>query len=454
MNLSVARKIHLVGIGGIGMSALARHLAFAGKAVDGTDLLIGDATLMLEKCGIEVRIGHDASMVADDVDLLVRTTAVPDDNPEIVAARRRGIPILDYPDALAELLTGKESVAVAGCHGKTTTTAMTAWILDRAGLSPRAVVGGLVPQFSGNVLLGRGPAFVTEACEHRRAFHRLLPRHAVITNIGADHLDYYRDIDEIRAAFVGFARRVAPGGILAMHRETFAEDAGFGDIPARVVLVGDRAGDQTIERTTKGVRFRFIDGSATPEFRLRVPGRHNIMNAALAALMAKEAFGVSPEVIASALSIFGGVGRRFEVLFDVGDMTVVDDYAHHPDEISATLTAAREVWPDRRLVAIFQPHLESRTQKLFEPFVDALSEADMVLCVDDYRVAGRDVVAGVGSQKIACELRRRSRSAVFSGGLRDSVECALFHSRPGDVMLVMGAGDVREVSLELARRIS
>ena len=449
------KKAVFVGAGGIGMSALARHFVREGIDVLGTDVAANDQTAALRAAGVPVAIGHSAANLPLDADVLVHTEAAGPETPEIAAARRRGVLVLGYAEALGALCQGRESVAVAGCHGKTTTTAMTAHILKEAGRDPGAVIGGVVPQFGGNFLLGRGDPLVVEGCEFRRSFQKIGAKHAIITNVGADHLDYYRDLDEIRAAFRDFAQALPAHGWLVLPLAT-ADELQLGPgLKCHLVRIGREADFAAAVDGPRSFRVSFRGVGPWPRMRLAIPGPHNVANAVLAAVLAHTAFGVAPEEIGPALATFRGVGRRFEILADTRETAVVDDYAHHPDEILAVVGAARERFPGRRIVAVFQPHLDSRTRALFAPFVEALSSADLVLCVADYRVAGRDERPTEGARRLAEAINKKAAiDAVDAGANAAAVDCALFHKQPGDVLLVMGAGDVREVGIELARRVS
>jgi UDP-N-acetylmuramate--alanine ligase len=446
MNFGDIKTIHFVGIGGIGMSGLAEVLAHGGVTVSGCDLKRSTATDLLASRGVEVVIGHDPSHV-EGKDLVIITSAVKGEHPEVDAARINGTRIMKRAELLGELVNDKRSIGISGTHGKTTTSAMVSMVLEEAGLDPTILVGGMVRNLRTNAKTGAGEFLVVEADEYDRTFHRLHPEVAVITNIEADHLEYYGNIEAIIEAFRIFAGGVRRGGVVI----GCADDAHVARLlrhaEGRVTSYGLGEGVD-IQATNLG----FADGGITFEvpgvgfFKLFVPGEHNVRNA-LAAIAVGRELGIDGHVIASALAKFLGVDRRFQILGDYLGALVVDDYAHHPTEVRATLDAARRGYPGRRLVALFQPHLYSRTREFAQEFGEALAIADVPIVSPIY-AAREKPVEGVSSRIIAdsvqgVEFLDRSNSEIVNEMRR--------RLKPNDLFITMGAGDVHEVAEQLVR---
>lgn len=451
------RRIHFVGAGGVGMSGIAEILLQATPLeISGCDLVSSDATARLERLGARIAVGHDPSHV-ESADLVVISSAVAESNAEVAAARARGIPVIRRAEMLGEIMRLKQGVAVAGTHGKTTTTSLTGMVLTEAGFDPTIVVGGQVHILGTNARLGRGDYLVAEADEYDRSFLELTPVVAVITNIEADHLDTYRDLSDIRDAFAAFANRVPFFGAVV----ACADDPGVREIlpriKRRVVTYGESSEARLVARDVR------LEGSCTTfevwdaeqgrlgPVRLRLPGRHNVWNA-LAAVAAGRELLIPFDTIARALAAFTGVVRRFEVKGERSGVLVVDDYAHHPTEIRATLSAARQVYPDRRLVALFQPHLFSRTRDFTEDFGRALAAADVNIVMDVY--PSREApIPGVTGEIVADAARRAGNSNVIytheKKGVVDTLEATL---TSGDVLVTLGAGDVVKFGEEYLRR--
>lgn len=439
--------VHMVGIGGVGVSGLARMLARRGYVVTGSDLNDSPTVRELRAEGIPVAVGHDAANIGN-ADLVVVTAALRPDNPELVEAGRRGIPVVKRAALLGLLANPAICLAVAGSHGKSTTSGMAALALDRAGLDPSFAVGATVREVGANARLGSGPHFVVEADEYDYSFLWLRPRAAIVTNIEHDHPDIFPDLDAILAAFERFADGIHPGGTLVLS----AEDAGSRELrrrlaasgyDRRIVTFGDASGDWRLVWDGSSVAAAGPGGQVF-ELRLAVPGRHNLLNA-LAVLAAAEGLGVDAGRLVAGLESFGGVSRRFEVLRD-DDLTIVSDYAHHPTEVSATIAAARERYPGRRIVAVFQPHTYSRTRALLDDFAAALDAADVVVLAEIYRARETDTL-GVASADVAARMRF---PASVVGGAGDAARAVRALLRRGDVVLVMGAGDIYEAAEALA----
>jgi len=439
-HLRHARRVHCVGVAGSGMSSLALLLRARGLHVSGCD--VGAAPPALSAAGVAVARGH-APQHLDGVDLVVRSAAVRPDSPELAAAVRRGLPVLTHAQALGALMAERVGLAVAGTHGKTTTTALLAWILARAGLDPTLALGGESLDFGASGRLGSGPYLVAEADEYDRRFLELRPRLAILTNIEPDHLDYYRDLGEIVAAFRAFVDGVAADGLVVTCADAPLLD-GL-DLPRERLRYGFAAHsdwliDHYLAQPGGGCRFaaRAPDG-AWLELELRLSGRHNASNAT-AALAAARWVGVEPDVARAALADFRGTRRRFEHKGARDGVLVVDDYAHHPTELRATLAAARAAHPGR-IVAVFQPHTTHRTAALLGDFAAAFGDADCVLLLPIYQPPGRESdPAAVRSEDLA---RAMAVAAVEVADSLDDALARLRHTaRAGDLVLTLGAGDV------------
>jgi UDP-N-acetylmuramate--alanine ligase len=447
-------RIHFVGIGGIGMSAIAAVLREQGCSVSGSDIRATEVTQRLEARGIQVHIGHNASYV-NGATTVVYSTAIQPSNPEILEARRQGIPVLHRSEMLRRLMRGRKGIAVAGTHGKTTTSSMIARVLEHAGLDPTIVIGGDLYDIGCNGKLGTGEHIVVEACESDESFLNLEPSSEVITNIEADHLDVHGSLAHIVESFRKFMAMAPAEGFLVAcwDSPTLREIAG--EMGRRPTSYGLNSGaDYTasgIEACERMTSFSATyQGESLGRFRLCLPGRQNVLNA-LACIAASRAAGLELEQIREALAQFRGVKRRFEILGVVDGVMVVDDYAHHPTEIRATLAAAEAGWR-RRKIAVFQPHLYSRTKLLLAEFGAAFDAADELIVTDIY--AARELpIEGVHSGLLVDEVRRRdpakpvtliSEKAEIVRHLRERV-------RPGDMVLVLGAGDIREVGETLVR---
>jgi UDP-N-acetylmuramate--alanine ligase len=445
--------IHLMGIGGAGMAGLALLLEARGARVSGCDHAESDATRELSERGIEVRRGHDPAHV-EGAEAVIHTVAVPAEHAELKAARARGLPVLKRSEALAELVNSGKLVAVSGTHGKTTTTALTALALQAAGFDPTALVGGRVSGWSGNALISGSDIFVVEADEYDRSFLTLWPTVAVVTSVEAEHLDTYESAERMEDAFDEFVNRVPERGRVV----ACVDDPGA---RARLRVAGERGlayglgteAELRAERvaydpevTRFSVEWR---RESLGEFRLALRGRHNVRNA-LAALGVLIALEADPRAASSAWAGFAGVDRRFQRLGEAAGIAVVDDYAHHPTEVLATLEAARQVFPDRRIVAAFQPHLFSRTRAFADDFGRALVAADLVLITGIYP-AREKPIPGVTGELVADAARREvgGQRVRYAEGLDELWSVARRELRAGDVFLTMGAGNIGEVAHRL-----
>ena len=446
-------RVHFVGIGGIGMSGIAEVLLTLGYRVSGSDLVESETTRRLARLGARIHVGpHCAANVGDDTDVLVISSAVTFSNPEVVGARERKIPVIPRAEMLAELMRMKRGVAVAGSHGKTTTTSLIAAILHEAGMDPTVVVGGKVRALGTNARLGQGEVLVAEADESDGTFLLLSPVVAVVTNIDREHLDYYGDMQRVHAAYLEFIHRVPFYGRAVLCIDNVNVRALLPHARKRCVTYGTAldADWQARSLCVEGLETVFEvwrGGERLGPVRLRMPGRHHALNA-LAALAVADELGIGFEVGARALAAFGGVHRRFEVRGEEQEVLVVDDYGHHPAEVRATLRAAREGFA-RRLVVAFQPHRYTRTKDLFAEFLDAFDDAHVLLLTEIYP-AGEDRIEGVSGEALYQALRRRGHLDVRFVPTRAALAEALLEVvHPGDLVLTLGAGDISRTADEL-----
>ena len=439
-------RIHFVGIGGIGMSGIAELLMNLGYRVSGSDLRRSDITDRLSRLGAEIRAGHAAENVPEDGHVVVISSAIKPGNPEVEEAHRRKIPVIPRAEMLAELMRMKYGIAIAGTHGKTTTTSMVATVLAAAGWDPTAVVGGKLNSLGSNAKLGQGDFLVAEADESDGSFLKLSPTVAVVTNIDAEHLDFYSGIGQIKETFLHFINKVPFYGfaVLCIDHPNVQEllpAVGKTFFTYGFSAHADYRAD-AVAPEGMGSRFRVIrSGEPLGEVAIQVPGRHNVSNALAAAAVAAE-LGIPFERIRAGLAEYGGVARRFQVKGERNGVTVVDDYAHHPAEIRATLAAAREVWPGRRIVVGFQPHRYSRTRALFRDFLSAFHDADLLFVFDVYP-AGEEAIPEATGERLCESIREHGhKAAIYAGKAGDALPGVVPRLSAGDIFLTMGAGDV------------
>jgi UDP-N-acetylmuramate--alanine ligase len=452
------KRVHFVGIGGSGMSGIAEVLVTQGYGVSGSDLADGPVTRRLARLGATIKLGHAASHVAG-ADAVVVSTAVAADNPEIVAARAQGIPVVPRALMLAELMRLKQGIAVAGTHGKTTTTSLIASVLAEGGLDPTFVIGGRLLSADANARLGTGEFLVAEADESDASFLYLTPVLAVVTNIDADHMETYEhDFGKLTRAFVDFLQRLPFYGVAIVCGDDANVRAILSDVAKPLVTYGLEEGValRATDVVNIGGRMRFTaraKGQPDLDVELALAGEHNVRNALAAIAVGREA-GVSDAAIAKALSEFRGVGRRFQrhgeiALKGGGSFTLIDDYGHHPVEMDATVSAARASFPGRRLVLAFQPHRYSRTRDLFEDFVRVLSTVDALVLADVYPAGEAPIVAADG-RALARAVRVAGRvEPVFVEAISDVPEAIRMLARDGDVVVTMGAGSIGAVPAQL-----
>lgn len=447
-------RIHFIGVGGSGMSGLAEVLLNMGYQVSGSDLKATDVTDRLVGIGGRVFTGHAAENV-EGAQVVVYSSAVRPENPEMVAARAAGVPVIARADMLAELMRMKYGVAVGGSHGKTTTTSMVAAVLSRGGLDPTIVVGGRLRAIGSNAKLGHGRFLVAEADESDGSFLRLAPAVTVITNIDREHLDHYADLAEIRQAFVYFANRVPFYGVSVLCVDDENVRSILPQVTKRPLLYGTREEAEVrasdVKLLAHGSSFRVAAaGRPLGEIALQVPGHHNVLNA-----LAAVAVGLELEIgfghIAEALGQFRGVGRRFETRGEAGGVRVVDDYGHHPTEVAATLAAAKQL--GGRVLVVFQPHRYSRTAALREEFGRCFGDADRVWVLDVY-AAGEAPIEGVGGRTVADAARAHGDMQVeYAPSGASAVEAVARTAKPGDTVLTLGAGDVWKLADDVLARL-
>ncbi|HEX3145442.1 MAG TPA: UDP-N-acetylmuramate--L-alanine ligase [Pyrinomonadaceae bacterium] len=448
------QHIHFVGIGGIGMSGIAEVLANLGFRVTGSDQSKSEVTARLEQLKVEVTEGHDAENVGD-AHVVVRSTAVRDDNPEIIEARRRSIPVIPRAEMLAELMRMKPyTVACAGSHGKTTTTSMVATVLGAAGLDPTFVVGGIVRSYRSNARLGKSELMVIEADESDRSFLMLTPMIAVVTNIDREHMDYYHDMEDVRRCFADFVNKVPFYGVSVLCLDDPHVQAVIPKVERRRITYGmsaqaDISAHEISYDQSFGSTFTVLSGvNVLGKVSLRVPGKHNVYNSLAAIAVALE-LDVPFDTIAHALGEFSGAERRFQFKGEEQGITVVDDYGHHPTEIKATLSAARIGAPNRRIVVLFQPHRYSRTADLMDEFASAFNNADVLLVMDIY-AASETPIEGVSAEILTGRIKSYGhKSAQYIGGLDGAAEHLRETVHEGDLVITLGAGSVHRAGDQL-----
>jgi UDP-N-acetylmuramate--alanine ligase len=452
------RHIHFVGIGGAGMSGIAEVLLNLGYTISGSDTADSSTTRRLARLGAKVSIGHAPERI-EGADAVVTSTAVRGDNPEVIAARARRIPVVPRAVMLAELMRLKRGVAIAGTHGKTTTTSLVASVLAAGSLDPTFVIGGRLNSAGTHARLGSGEYIVVEADESDASFLNLMPVMAVVTNIDNDHMETYgHDFARLKQAFVDFLSRLPFYGhaVLCIDDRHVREILPFVSKPVLTYGFAADAQFRAVDAAAEGAQMRFTalrEGASPLAVRLNLPGMHNVANA-LAAIVVATELGVDDAAILSGLESFTGVGRRFarhgEVAIDGGSFTLIDDYGHHPVEIEATLAAARGAWPGRRLVLAFQPHRYTRTRDCFEDFVRVLGTADALLLAEVYPAGESPIVAADG-RALARALRVAGKvEPVFVEDIAAMPQAILDAARPGDVVITMGAGSIGQVPGRLA----
>ena len=438
--------IHFIGIGGISMSGLAEILLGEDFTVSGSDAKQSPLTDSLEAKGARIYYGQRASNISDDTEVVVYTAAIHPDNPEFACAKEKGLPMLTRAQLLGQIMRNYETpIAISGTHGKTTTTSMVTHILLEGQCDPTISVGGILPAINGNIRVGNSETFVTEACEYTNSFLSFFPKISVILNIDADHLDFFKDIQDIRNSFRRFARLLPADGALIINADTPEYESIIEDLPCRVITYGldheanYQARDISFDKYGHASFSVLRDGKKTGSYYLKVPGIHNVSNA-LASIAVGHLLGIPEESIIKGLSSFSGTDRRFQYKGEVAGVTVIDDYAHHPTEIEATLQAARN-YPGKKIWCVFQPHTYTRTKALLPEFAKALTLADHVVLADIYAAREQNTI-GISSEDLQKRIRELGTPCEYFPTFDEIEKFLLENCSPGDLLITMGAGDV------------
>lgn len=441
--------IHFIGIGGISMSGLAEILMNRKFIVSGSDMKASALTEHLSAMGAVINYPQMRENITADIDAVVYTAAISGDNPEYMAAVEAGIPMLTRAELLGELMKNyKEAINVSGTHGKTTTTSMISEILLEAELDPTITVGGILKDIGGNIRVGGQELFVAEACEYTNSFLSFFPTIEVVLNVEADHLDFFKDIDDIRSSFRQFIRKLPDRGLLVINSDIHNLEYFTSDLPCQCITYGhDKNADYTANFISYDKMARpsftlFYKGEALGEISLGVTGEHNIYNA-LAAIAVARALGVDMSAIVAGLKKFSGTDRRFQKKGEVNGFTIIDDYAHHPQEIAATIEAARK-YPHRKLWIAFQPHTYSRTAALLDDFAGALSQADEIVLADIYAAREKNTI-GITSDDLRKHMLSQNTNVYYIPAFSEIEKYLMENVKPGDVLITMGAGDIYKV---------
>ena len=453
INFKEPIHIHFIGIGGISMSGLAEILSEEHFTVSGSDAKESDLTRHLEHLGIKVYYGQTAANITDDIDLVVYTAAIHEDNPEFACAREKGIPMMPRAELLGQIMRNYDtSIAVAGTHGKTTTTSMLSHILLKGECDPTISVGGILPAIGGNIRVGQSETFLTEACEYTNSFLSFFPTLGIILNMDADHLDFFKDIDDIRHSFRKFAELLPADGALIINADTPKYEMVAENLPCKVITYGLEhdaeysASDITYDEFGHPTFHVLHNGADIGICSLKVPGIHNVSNA-LASIAAGRLLGLDNEVIFAGLKDFGGTDRRFQYKGKVGEVTIIDDYAHHPTEIEATLHAANN-YPHKKIWCVFQPHTYTRTKALLPEFAKALTLADHVVLADIYAARETDNL-GISSADLQKQIRELGTPCEYFPTFDEIENFLLENCTQGDLLITMGAGDVVNIGEQL-----
>lgn len=449
--------VHFIGIGGISMSGLAEILLERGFTVSGSDAHESELTDRLESHGARIFYGQKAENIIDGIDVVVYTAAIHPDNPEYMAAENKGLPMLSRAEFLGQIMRNyRKSIAVSGTHGKTTTTSMISEILMDAKLDPTITVGGMLDSIGGNIRVGGSDLFVLEACEYTNSFLSFFPTMEIILNIEADHLDFFKDLDDIRNSFRKFAGLLPEDGVLIINSDIRDYEEICGGLPCKVITVGSdpekshySAANITFNHSACATYDLLVDGKKTDTISLAVPGVHNVYNS-LAAIAAAHELGIESPDIRTGLLSYSGTHRRFEKKGKLNGVTIIDDYAHHPQEIAATLATANN-YPNREIWCVFQPHTYSRTKSLFEEFANALSAADHVVLADIYAARETDTL-GISSAQLADRIRELGTDAYYFSTFDEIQKFLLKKCMNGDLLITMGAGDIVKVGENLLSR--
>lgn len=447
INFADKIHVHFIGIGGISMSALAEILLSKGFNVSGSDIRQSKLTDKLCDSGTRISFGHKAENIDKTIDLVVYTAAVKEDNPEMIAAKELNIPIIPRAELLGQIMRNfKNAIGVAGTHGKTTTTSMLSQILISNNSDPTALVGGMLKTIEGNIRMGHSENFITEACEYTNSFLSFHPTIAIILNICADHLDFFKDINEIRKSFKDYARLLPSNGTLVINSDIEDVDFITEGLEASVITVGSdpsksnySAANITYDNLANASFDLIINGQPSERITLKVPGLHNVYNS-LAAIAAAQSLNVSLSTIKDALLLYEGCDRRFQYKGTVGGITIIDDYAHHPDEIKVTLDAAKN-YPHKNIWCVFQPHTFSRTAALLKEFASSLSKADKIVLADIYAAREKNTL-NISSKDLQNELVNLGKEVYYFPSFDEIENFLLQNCMNGDLLITMGAGDI------------
>ena len=463
VNLDKIKKIHFIGVGGIGLSAIARLMKEKGKEVSGSDLSPSLMTDKLEKIGIKIYNNQVEENISDDIDLVIYTTAVPKNNPELEKAKELGIKTITYPEALGLIFNDKFGIAVCGTHGKSSVSAMAGLLLDDAKLDPSIIVGSIMPRYDSNLKVGKNKYFVAEACEYERAFLNLDPKIIILNNIELDHTDYYKDLEDMKSAFEEFVSHLPnDDGILICN----GDDKEVSSIKYQVLSVVKFGLDETnnvrgcsIEFKSGKTKFKVLyNNKNLGEFVLKMPGLFNVYNA-LGVITLGLVLEIPVEAIKKSLVNFSGIWRRFEIKGKYKNALVISDYAHHPTAVKATIEATRQFYPNKRIFAVFQPHQRNRTKKLYQDFLNSFDGADILILSEIFNVAGREEKENqnISSLDLVKDIKQRRHSEMSSSkifyakNLKETKELINANIKPDDILLIMGAGDIYKIADDLTK---
>jgi len=461
IDIEKLKKIYFIGIGGIGLSAIARYMKANGKEVEGSDMKSSRVTESLEKLGIKVHYSQVAENITDDIDLAIHTASIPKTNPELSTVLEKNIRSITYAESLGLIFNGKGGIAICGTHGKSTTSAMVGGVLEDGGIDPSVLVGSIVPRYDGNLRIGSGGHFVAEACEYSHNFMSLYPQMIVLGNVELDHTDCYKDIEEMKTAFLDFTRHLPEDGILFCN----GDDENAREVSVKiksekpeldVIYFGKNETDDFCFKDFKiasgKTEFEVIYKDETlGKFYLQVPGEFNARNA-LAAIAVGTYLEIPADKIRTSLESFSGIWRRFEIKGEYRGALIISDYAHHPTAVRLTIEAAKDFYPSRRIVAIFQPHQHNRTRGLYQDFLQSFDAADEVILTEIYDVAGREEEEdqAVSSLNLVDDIAKRNEKLsghiFYAKDLKETRGLIDEKIQTGDILLVMGAGDIVEVA--------
>jgi len=479
MNLNKIKKIHFIGVGGIGLSAVAKLMKEKGKDVSGSDMSRSLITDKLEKAGIKIYIGQAEKNITEDINLVIYTTAIPEDNPELKKARALKIKTIAYPEALGLIFNDKFGVAVCGTHGKSTVTAMAGLLLDDAKLDPSIVVGSIVPRYDSNLRTGKSKYFIAEACEYERAFLNLYPKIIILNNIELDHTDCYKNLDDIKNAFEEFVGHLPEDGVLICNGDDseitnsklqILNKFKIQNSKFKVLFFGLNESNNVrgcdVKFENGKTEFKvFYNNKDLGKFILKMPGLFNVYNA-LGAIALGLLLNIPIETIKKSLENFSGIWRRFEIKGEYKNALVISDYAHHPTAVKATIEAAGQFYPDRRIFAVFQPHQHNRTRKLYKDFIKSFDGADVLILPEIFDVVGREESAdqNISSLYLVKDIKKRidekklgnweigkldNNSIFYAKNLKETRKLIDEKIKPNDILLIMGAGDIYKVADEL-----